>query len=225
MSCLKGISLRRFISVYRQEIHCASPPPPCGCDERAAGSRPRLRHLSGSRGTRRGRNPSADNAYAFTARLDIGDGKRACSATLVDRDWLLTAASCFADNPAAAQQLLPGAPKDATTAVVGRTDGSTAAGQVRTVVRLVPRADRDLVLARLSKPVTTIAPAALATTAPTAGETLTGTGYGRTADEWAPVRMHQGRFSVDGSDATSVSITGVDGAAVCARRHRRPGLP
>ncbi|NEE05986.1 S1 family peptidase, partial [Streptomyces sp. SID7499] len=78
--------------------------------------------------------PSADNAYAFTARLDIGDGKRACSAVLVDRDWLLTAASCFADNPAAAQQLLPGAPKDATTAFVGRTDSTTTAGQVRTVV-------------------------------------------------------------------------------------------
>ncbi|MEU3701424.1 trypsin-like serine protease [Streptomyces anulatus] len=160
--------------------------------------------------------PSADNAHAFTARLDIGDGKRACSAVLVDRDWLLTAASCFADNPAAAQQLLPGAPKDATTAFVGRTDSTTAAGQVRTVVRLVPRADRDLVLARLSKPVTTIAPAALATTAPAAGETLTGTGFGRTADEWAPIKMHQGRFTVDGSDATSVNITGVDGTAVCA---------
>lgn len=160
--------------------------------------------------------PSADNAYVFTARLDIGDGKRACSAVLVDRDWLLTAASCFADNPAAPQQLLPGAPKDATTAFVGRTDSTTTAGQVRTVVRLVPRADRDLVLARLSKPVTTIAPAALATTAPAAGETLTGTGFGRTADEWAPVKMHQGRFTVDGSDATSVNITGVDGAAVCA---------
>ncbi|WP_373675999.1 trypsin-like serine protease [Streptomyces sp. st115] len=160
--------------------------------------------------------PSADNAHAFTARLDIGDGKRACTATLVDRDWLLTAASCFADNPAEAQQLLPGAPKDATTAYVGRTDSTTTAGQVRTVVRLVPRGDRDLVLARLSKPVTTITPAALATTAPAPGETLTGTGFGRTADEWAPVKMHQGRFSVDGADATTVNITGVDGAAVCA---------
>ncbi|MFG3404518.1 trypsin-like serine protease [Streptomyces sp. NPDC048142] len=160
--------------------------------------------------------PAADDAYAFTARLDIGDGKRACSATLVDRDWLLTAASCFVDDPAQAQQLLPGAPKDATTAFVGRTDSTTTAGQVRTVVELVPRADRDLVLARLAKPVTTITPAALAATPPAPGETLTGTGFGRTSDEWAPVRMHQGRFSVDGSDATTVSITGVDGAAVCA---------
>ncbi|WP_256986482.1 trypsin-like serine protease [Streptomyces sp. SS07] len=160
--------------------------------------------------------PSAANAYAFTARLDIGDGKRACSGTLVDRDWLLTAAGCFVDNPAEAQQLLPGAPKDATTAVIGRTDTTSTAGQVRTVVELVPRADRDLVLARLAKPVTTIAPAALATAPPTVGETLTGTGFGRTADEWAPIRMHQGRFSVDGADATTINITGVEGAAVCA---------
>ncbi|MDJ1641090.1 trypsin-like serine protease [Streptomyces pakalii] len=160
--------------------------------------------------------PSAANAYAFTARLDIGDGKRACSGTLVDRDWLLTAAGCFVDDPAEAQQLLPGAPKDATTAVIGRTDTTSTAGQVRTVVELVPRADRDLVLARLAKPVTTIAPAALATAPPTVGETLTGTGFGRTADEWAPLTMHQGRFTVDGADATTVNITGVGGAAVCA---------
>ncbi|WNF26734.1 trypsin-like serine protease [Streptomyces sp. C11-1] len=160
--------------------------------------------------------PSANNAYAFTARLDIGDGKRACSGTLVDRDWVLTAASCFVDNPAGALQLPPGAPKDATTAVIGRTDSTTTAGQVRTVVELVPRADRDLVLARLAKPVTTIAPAPLAATPPAPGETLTGTGFGRTADEWAPVKMHQGRFSVDQADATTVNITGLDGAAVCA---------
>ncbi|MGW2825470.1 hypothetical protein ACWC24_31350 [Streptomyces sp. NPDC001443] len=45
---------------------------------------------------------TADNAYAFTAKPDIGDGDtgRACSATPVYTDWLPTAAGCFAADPA-----------------------------------------------------------------------------------------------------------------------------
>ncbi|UIX29688.1 trypsin-like serine protease [Streptomyces sp. GQFP] len=158
---------------------------------------------------------ASDATYAYTARLDIGDGTRACSGTLVHAEWLLTATSCFADNPAADLTVPTGAPKLKTTATIGRTDLTTTAGQVLQVVELVPRTDRDLVLARLSRPVTTATPVALASTAPTAGEELRVAGYGRTKDEWAPLKLHTGAFSVDASDATTATVTGKDGAAVC----------
>ncbi|MFE9614279.1 trypsin-like serine protease [Streptomyces sp. NPDC006012] len=159
---------------------------------------------------------ASDTTYGYTARLDIGDGTRACSGTLVQAEWLLTAASCFVDDPAAGLTVPAGAPKLRTTATIGRTDLSTAAGQVVNVVELAPRTDRDLVLARLSRPVTTATPVALATTAPTAGEALTAAGYGRTKDEWAPLKLHSGAFSVDAADAFTATVTGQNGAAVCA---------
>ncbi|MBG0852986.1 S1 family peptidase [Streptomyces spinoverrucosus] len=159
---------------------------------------------------------ASGTTYRSTARLDIGDGTRACSGTLVHAEWLLTAASCFADNPAADLTVPAGAPKLPTTATIGRSDLTTTAGQVVNVVELVPRTDRDLVLARLSRPVTTATPVALATTAPTAGEQLTAAGYGRTKTEWAPLKLHSGAFSVDSADATTATVTGQDGAAICA---------
>ena len=158
---------------------------------------------------------ASDTTYGYTARLDIGDGTRACSGTLVDTEWLLTAASCFADDPAAGLTVPAGKPKLTTTATIGRTDLTTTDGVVRTVVELVPRTDRDLVLARLNRPVTTVTPVALASAGATAGESLTFAGYGRTQDEWAPLKLHTGTLSVDASDATTATVTGQD-AAVCA---------
>ncbi|GAA3298489.1 hypothetical protein GCM10020295_34150 [Streptomyces cinereospinus] len=160
--------------------------------------------------------PAAANAHPFTARLDIGDGRRACSGTLVFVDWLLTAASCFADNPAVSLEVPAGAPALPTTATVGRTDLTGTAGQVRNVVQLVPHPDQDLVLAKLASPVLGITPVALSAGAPAAGEELRVAGYGRTADEWAPLRLHTGTFTVDAVNPTEIGITGKDGAAVCA---------
>ncbi|MFF4830628.1 S1 family peptidase [Streptomyces sp. NPDC001315] len=159
---------------------------------------------------------ATDTTYGYTARLDIGDGTRACSGVLVDTEWLLTAASCFVDDPAAGLSVPAGAPKLATTATIGRTDLTTTNGVVRKVVELVPRTDRDLVLARLSRPVTSVTPIALASTAPTTGEELRVAGYGRTKDEWAPLALHTGAFSVDASDATTATVTGKGGVSICA---------
>ncbi|MFJ6908250.1 trypsin-like serine protease [Streptomyces griseoluteus] len=157
-----------------------------------------------------------DTTYAATARLDIGNGTRACSGVLVDTEWLLTAASCFASDPATSLSVPAGAPASKTTATIGRTDLTTTQGVVRNVVELVPRTDRDVVLARLSRPVTTVTPLPLATTAATTGEDLQAAGYGRTHDEWAPLKLHTGTFTVGATDATTAAVTGKNGVSLCA---------
>ncbi|MFI1168695.1 trypsin-like serine protease [Streptomyces sp. NPDC020801] len=146
-----------------------------------------------------------DSVSAATARLDIG-GQRGCSATLVAKQWLLTAASCFTDTPGAA--LAPGAPKLKTTATLG--------GSAQQVMNLVPRTDRDVVLAQLAKPVTGITPVPLAGTAPAAGDEVQAAGFGRTHEEWVPDQVHAAAFSVQNVGATSIDLAGKsDGAAIC----------
>ncbi|WP_217141653.1 trypsin-like serine protease [Streptomyces sp. AC627_RSS907] len=158
---------------------------------------------------------ASDTTHAYAARIVVGDHDRGCSGVLVDVEWLLTAASCFADDPASSLAVPAGKPQKKTTATIGRSDLTSTAGAVRTVVELVPRADRDVVLARLNRPVAGVTPIALGTTAPTAGEQLTLAGYGRSKTEWAPLNLHTGTFSVDASDATTATVTGKDGVAAC----------
>jgi hypothetical protein len=159
--------------------------------------------------------PVSDTSFAYTAQVIVGDHDRGCSGVLVARDWLLTAASCFADDPATSLSVPAGKPARRTTATIGRLDLSGSDGAVRDVVQLVPRTDRDVVLARLDRPVTTVAPVALATTAPAAGEELKFAGYGRSATEWAPLKLHTGTLTVDATDGTTAAFTGNDGAAAC----------
>ncbi|MGV9900314.1 trypsin-like serine protease, partial [Streptomyces tendae] len=127
----------------------------------------------------------------------------------------MSRASCFADNPAESLAVPAGKPARTTTATIGRADLTGTGGAVRTVVELVPRTDRDLVLARLNRPVANVTPLALAGAAPTTGEQLTLAGYGRSKTEWAPLNLHTGVFSVDASDATTATVTGQDGVAAC----------
>lgn len=157
-----------------------------------------------------------DAGNNFVARLDVGDGQRSCTGALVAPLWVLTAASCFVEEPAAGLDLPIGPPDLATTATIGRADLTTDAGVVRDVVELVPHESRDLVMVQLSGAATGVAPVSVATTAPSVGEQLQVSGYGRTATEWSPLRRHAGTFTVDSVTGGDIAITGQNGAAVCA---------
>ncbi|WP_267244156.1 trypsin-like serine protease [Streptomyces sp. PR69] len=156
--------------------------------------------------------PAPDGEKSFVAKIDAGKGDASCSGALIEAQWVATAASCFAADPA---QVTAGAPDRPAKVTVGGTELGSASGQVRDIVELVPRSDRDLVLARLSSPVTGIEPVALSAKAPVDGEKLAVAGYGRTKDEWVPGRMHVGTFAVTGTRGAQLDVEGQDGAAIC----------
>lgn len=155
-----------------------------------------------------------DGQYAFTAKLNIGD-KRTCTGALVDASWVLTAASCFADDPAQGFRITSGAPKMKTTVIVGRTDLTGNSGIVTEAVELSARGDRDLVMVRLAQPAVGVSPVRVATGAPAQGEELRVAGYGRTKDEWVPENLHSGTFGIGAVADSSLALTGTSGSAVC----------
>ncbi|MGW6836507.1 trypsin-like serine protease [Streptomyces sp. NPDC054949] len=159
--------------------------------------------------------PSGDQTYAFAGKLTIGDNKRFCTATLVDPSWVLAAKSCFADKLAENNMVAAGAPKEKTTVTVGRTDLATSGGHTTEIVELLPRQDRDLVMARLDKPAVGVTPAAVSATVPAAGQELTVAGFGRTAMEWAPSKVHTAAFNVGTVAPTGMDLTAKADATVC----------
>ncbi|MHA7962466.1 S1 family peptidase, partial [Streptomyces sp. L500] len=147
-------------------------------------------------------------------RLDIGDGKRSCTGALVESQWVLTAASCFADDPSQGFRITGGAPKMKTKVTVGRTDLTRETGTTVEAEELVPRGDRDLVMVKLKSAVSDVMPVSLANYAPKQGDEFRVAGYGRTKDEWLPERLHHAAFSVSGVSAAGVELNGTsaDGA-------------
>ncbi|MCO1577889.1 AbfB domain-containing protein [Crossiella sp. SN42] len=144
-----------------------------------------------------------NGAYTFTAQVDSDFGR--CTGALVDPQWIVTAASCFAEpgsKPAA------GKPAKPAKATIGRTLLSQSNGHVIEIAELAPRADRDVVLAKLADPVTDIAPIRISTTAPNKGEVVRANGFGRTATVWAPDQLQSADFTVETITSQTVDILG-----------------
>jgi hypothetical protein len=168
----------------------------------------------------------ADGADQFTVKLHLTLGKdneRACSGTLVDDQWVLTAASCFAADPRSATKIAAGAPPYPTVVTV---DGArpTTAPEKQKVLQLIPHTDRDLVMARfddpsienpLDGPFPGRDEADLDTVAPAQGDQLRAVGFGRTKSDWVPGKAHTGSFRVDTVGSATLSISPTSGGAVC----------
>ncbi|MDG4811245.1 trypsin-like serine protease [Micromonospora sp. WMMD1120] len=163
--------------------------------------------------------PAADGTYRFVAKLVIGqpgaEGGTSCSGALVAPQWVVTAKTCFGLSGVAL-----GPPPRPTTVTVGRASLSSSAGAVVAVDRLVPHPGRNVVLVRLANPVNDVTPIRLAATEPRYGQVLRVAGFGRTATEWVPDRMHTAQFTVGGwadQTATTFDIKGRDpvNASIC----------
>ncbi|WP_328533669.1 FG-GAP-like repeat-containing protein [Micromonospora zamorensis] len=164
--------------------------------------------------------PSAGANLGFVAKVDTGE--RACTGALINAWWVVTAASCFAVD---GQALAPGAPAKPATVTIGRTDLTTTGGHVVAVTTLVPRPDRDLVLAKLARAVRDIAPVPLSTSPAAPDQALTAAGYGRTATEWVPDSLHTAQFTVESAGTTTFAITGLTpDAALCKGDAGGPAL-
>ncbi|WP_331763451.1 trypsin-like serine protease [Streptomyces anulatus] len=169
--------------------------------------------------------PVGDATYVFTGKLRLGE-TRSCTAVLVDPRWAVTAKSCFADKPSESIDTAVGAPKQKTTITLGRADLNSTGTHTSTVSYLVPRPDRDMALVRLDQPATGITPVTISGAAPTANESLTLAGYGRTLDEWAPTKLHTSTLSAGATTATGVDLapkTPTD-AAICKGDAGAPAL-
>lgn len=151
--------------------------------------------------------PAAEGSYGFVAKISmIG---RACSGALVDPQWVITAASCFPENPQG------GTPAKDTTVTVGRTNLTGTAGHVAKVTGLVARSDRNVMLAKLDTLINDVTPIALGSKPAAIGEPLRVAGYGRTATDWVPDVLRTGMFTVTSSTATTLTLTGDNGADTC----------
>ncbi|MFI7128797.1 S1 family peptidase [Nonomuraea sp. NPDC050153] len=160
----------------------------------------------------RGGSPVADGTWGFVAKVSVGE-THGCTGALVSPQWVITATSCFASQ---GQSVTSGAPTTATTVTVGRTDLSGTSGRVLPVEWIHPHRDRDVVLVKLALRAVGITPAVVGSAVPAAGDALQVVGYGRTAEQWAPNRVHAAPVVAGAVAAGSFGWTGANGSDVSA---------
>ncbi|GAA3439009.1 trypsin-like serine protease [Kutzneria kofuensis] len=152
-----------------------------------------------------GGTPVPDGTFAFAAKVNVND-QAGCTAALVAPRWVITSSSCFSVN---GQPVATGAPTTPARVSIGPDDKAATL----TVTYLVPRTERDVVLAQLSSAVANVTPIAIDTAAPAVGSTLNVAGAGRTDTEWVPARLHAANYTVQATDATTISLAAAAGAA------------
>ncbi|KJL25230.1 Alpha-L-arabinofuranosidase B (ABFB) [Microbacterium oxydans] len=170
--------------------------------------------------------PATTTTHPRTASTKIRTGLGSCTGTLVDRSWVLTAASCFAADPAT---LVAGAPAAPARVLFGpdvandKTMSGTGDLGVK-ITHLEPAGNgQDAVLAKLEAPVDDITPMPIATTAPVAGQDIAFTGFGRTASVWVPLAAHTNTYPVTAVNATTVTGS-ASGASLCLGDGGAPGV-
>ncbi|WP_081859819.1 MULTISPECIES: AbfB domain-containing protein [unclassified Microbacterium] len=170
--------------------------------------------------------PATTTTHPRTAITKIRTGLGSCTGTLVDRSWVLTAASCFAADPTT---LAAGAPAAPARTLFGPdvANDKTASGTGDLGVKVThvePAGNgQDVVLAKLEAPVDDITPMPVATTAPVAGQDIAFTGFGRTASVWVPLTSRTNTYPVTSLNTATVT-TAASGASLCLGDGGAPGI-
>ncbi|MET9633040.1 ricin-type beta-trefoil lectin domain protein [Lentzea sp. NPDC006480] len=156
-----------------------------------------------------------NDVHRYVTKIQTATG--ACTGSLVAPLWVVTTKNCVPHNA-------DGTPTSAITLTVGRGDLTGTAGRVQQATKVVPRADRDLALVKLSIPVVDVPVLPIATTAPAAGATVQVIGYGRTEDKWVPDKASIAPFTVGALGSASFAITSPSGKDTCKGDAGGPAL-
>ncbi|WFE53165.1 trypsin-like serine protease [Micromonospora sp. WMMD1155] len=130
---------------------------------------------------------------------------RQCTATLVSPRWLLTAASCFADNPVAPVVNEAKAPEGSRAVLPGK--GVVAVDWVS------PQPGRDVALARLVTAVDGVTPLTVATVPAIPGVSVPAVGFGQTATD--RLTDTQRIANVTFSATTATTLSAPTGPQIC----------